>query len=69
MTPHTSQTYAKTVLNNGKKRRVLLPLVKIVVQIDGTSHEGTEWYEQEKTAYEKINELYEYYYNRANLYL
>lgn len=72
------ETYTKQKMIKGRKKKVIIPLVEIMVEINGSCKRvaelphlhhilGDDWkFKQDDKVYEVIAKLYEFYYNRAH---
>tara|TARA_R110002153_G_scaffold71682_5_gene187828 strand:+ start:93 stop:365 length:273 start_codon:yes stop_codon:yes gene_type:complete len=58
------ETYTVNKQVNGKRRKVTLPKVKLVVQIGNKRVQGKYEYEQSDQMSQAISDIYTYYYDR-----
>lgn len=62
-----NRTYAHNKIVQGKKRREIVPYVRLVIDIDGSKKRGTEEYKQNSSELEnKYREIILFYYNKSH---
>ncbi len=64
--PIKGETHTKYKYVNGKRKKVLVPMVQIQANLDHNIITFPEKYEQTEELYKVINRLYEHYYKRPN---
>jgi hypothetical protein len=60
------ETYTVVKMVNGRKRKVTIPTCTVEVNLGGMKKRGTELWEQDEEMEVYIQQLYDYYYERAN---
>lgn len=58
----TSSTYE---IRGARNKKITLPLVRLVLQINNAKHTGKELYRQDEEMTNKMRDIYWHYYNKS----